>query len=252
MDFSFSLCAGPVLPPLLFSCLAGAVVPVVLLSVYDAVVLVRPSSRSDLLLTGCGLCCFGLQSLEHEFLLRGLRSCLPAGLSCSCILTADVFGSAGLWCRCPHSRSATAAMLLLSSQSNCLLAEVSQLCCGSTVRGVCLGQPAGVAAASSSFPMLCPVLAPLGAHVLGRIFNVLGSTIDNRVGVGMHSCMMCSASSEGKASVTGLVMLSTAAWPHLHDASAEVYVWSPWAQYSFCLDLPCHIKYILWMTIIST
>ena len=113
-------------------------------------------------------------------------------------------------------------MLLLCCQSNFLLAEVSQLCCGSTVRGVCLGQPAGVAAASSSFPMLCPVLAPLGAHVLGRIFNVLGSTIDNRVGLGMHSCMMCCASSEGKASVTGIVLLSTAALPHLHDASAEV------------------------------
>lgn len=68
---------------------------------------------------------------------------------------------------------------LVKGYNNWLVAEVSQLCTGGILRAIALATTDGFSTWRVSM-LLCyqPVVVPVGRIALGRIFNVVGSTID--------------------------------------------------------------------------
>ena len=74
------------------------------------------------------------------------------------------------------------------SYFSCLVAELSQLCYISVIRSVALGSTDGLCTWICIYLLgLQPVIVPAGRISLGRIFNVLGATIDRYLGLSLSS-----------------------------------------------------------------
>jgi F0F1-type ATP synthase beta subunit len=76
------------------------------------------------------------------------------------------------------------ALILVKAYANCLLVEVNQICYGGIVRTIALGFTEGIS--SWKVESLCtyqPLVVPVGRSTLGRLFNVLGATIDAYAGI---------------------------------------------------------------------
>merc|ERR1712066_449718 len=73
-----------------------------------------------------------------------------------------------------------AALILVKAYSNWLVLEVNQICYGGILRTISLGFTEGIS--SWKVGVFCnfqPLVVPVGRSTLGRLFNVLGSTIDS-------------------------------------------------------------------------
>merc|ERR1712066_540932 len=73
-----------------------------------------------------------------------------------------------------------AALILVKAYSNWLVLEVNQICYGGILRTIALGFTEGIS--SWKVGVFCnfqPLVVPVGRSTLGRLFNVLGSTIDS-------------------------------------------------------------------------
>merc|ERR1711933_569207 len=76
------------------------------------------------------------------------------------------------------------ALILVKAYANWLLVEVNQICYGGIVRTIALGFTEGIS--SWKVEALCtfqPLVVPVGQSTLGRLFNVLGATIDAYNGI---------------------------------------------------------------------
>merc|ERR1711972_454594 len=76
------------------------------------------------------------------------------------------------------------ALILVKAYANWLLVEVNQICYGGIVRTISLGFTEGIS--SWKVEALCtfqPLVVPVGRSTLGRLFNVLGATIDAYSGI---------------------------------------------------------------------
>merc|ERR1711933_78154 len=76
------------------------------------------------------------------------------------------------------------ALILVKAYANWLLVEVNQICYGGIVRTIALGFTEGIS--SWKVEALCtfqPLVVPVGRSTLGRLFNVLGATIDAYNGI---------------------------------------------------------------------
>jgi F-type H+-transporting ATPase subunit beta len=77
---------------------------------------------------------------------------------------------------------------LIKSYTSSLVAEVSQLCYKGLFRGIALGSTHGLSTFSCTFLLsLSPLIVPVGRVALGRILNVLGSSIDSYLELSMSS-----------------------------------------------------------------
>jgi F-type H+-transporting ATPase subunit beta len=77
---------------------------------------------------------------------------------------------------------------LIKSYVTSLVAEISQLCYGGLFRAIALGSTHGLSTFSCTFLLsLSPLIVPVGRIALGRILNVLGSSIDSYMELSM-SC----------------------------------------------------------------
>ena len=73
----------------------------------------------------------------------------------------------------------TSVFLFVKAYQNCLVAEVSQLSYGGVIRAIALGSTDGLCTWRCTFLMsFQPVIVPVGRVGLGRIFNVCGGVID--------------------------------------------------------------------------
>ena len=100
-----------------------------------------------------------------------LDSCYPLGHSCvtevcDINLRSIILGFAPVF-------------LFIKSYASCLVAELSQLCYKGVLRTIALGSTDGLCTWRCTFVMgLEPVIVGVGRIALGRIFNVVGSIID--------------------------------------------------------------------------
>jgi F-type H+-transporting ATPase subunit beta len=79
----------------------------------------------------------------------------------------------------PVSWYLAAVLILVKTYSNWVVLEVNQICYGGILRSISLGFTEGIS--SWKVEVFCnyqPVVVPVGRSTLGRLFNVLGSTID--------------------------------------------------------------------------
>jgi F-type H+-transporting ATPase subunit beta len=77
------------------------------------------------------------------------------------------------------STGLVAAYLCVKSFANWLCVEITQICLGGVFRGISLGCTEGLHTWQvKSLIIWQPVVVPVGRSVLGRLFNVLGSTVD--------------------------------------------------------------------------
>merc|ERR1711972_1284352 len=77
-----------------------------------------------------------------------------------------------------------ATLILIKAYAHGLLVEVNQICYGGLLRTIALGFTEGIS--SWKVESLCTLQAlvvPVGRSTLGRLFNVLGATIDAYVGI---------------------------------------------------------------------
>jgi F-type H+-transporting ATPase subunit beta len=73
----------------------------------------------------------------------------------------------------------TTLFLFLKSYGNCLCAESSELCYGGVIRGIAIGVVDGLSTTATFVLLLLSALQlPVGTIALGRIFNVVGASID--------------------------------------------------------------------------
>lgn len=72
---------------------------------------------------------------------------------------------------------------LVKASGNVLVAEVSQVCSGKSLRAIAFGATEGLSTWKVSVQLsFRPVTVPVGRMTLGRIFNVVGSMIDSFCG----------------------------------------------------------------------
>jgi hypothetical protein len=77
-----------------------------------------------------------------------------------------------------------AALILVKAYANWLIVEVNQICYGGILRTIALGFTEGISSWKvESLCTLQPLVVPVGRSTLGRLFNVLGATIDAYVGI---------------------------------------------------------------------
>ena len=78
--------------------------------------------------------------------------------------------------------------LFIKSYSSFLVAELSQLCYKGVLRTIALGSTDGLCTWKCTFLVgLQPIIVPVGRIALGRIFNVVGSIIDRYIELSMSS-----------------------------------------------------------------
>merc|ERR1711897_37839 len=76
------------------------------------------------------------------------------------------------------------ALILVKAYANWLIVEVNQICYGGILRTIALGFTEGISSWKvESLCTLQPLVVPVGRSTLGRLFNVLGATIDAYVGI---------------------------------------------------------------------
>merc|ERR1712050_458374 len=75
-------------------------------------------------------------------------------------------------------------LVFIKAYANGLLVEVNQICYGGILRTIALGFTEGISSWKvESLCTLQPLVVPVGRSTLGRLFNVLGATIDAYVGI---------------------------------------------------------------------
>lgn len=85
--------------------------------------------------------------------------------------------------------------LFLKSYASCLVTELSQLCYNGILRSIALASTEGLCTFSCRFVInVQPVIVPVGKMALGRILNVVGSSIDRYLDMALSSQFQCSAS----------------------------------------------------------
>lgn len=78
--------------------------------------------------------------------------------------------------------------LFLKSYASCLVGELSQLCYKGVLRTIALASTDGLSTWRVGFLMTFqPVIVPVGRIALGRIFNVVGSIIDRYIDLSLSS-----------------------------------------------------------------
>merc|ERR1711972_862017 len=76
------------------------------------------------------------------------------------------------------------ALILVKAYANWLLVEVNQICYGGIVRTIVLGFTEGISSWKvEAFCTFRPLVVPINRSTLGRLFNVLGATIDTYSGL---------------------------------------------------------------------
>jgi F0F1-type ATP synthase beta subunit len=76
------------------------------------------------------------------------------------------------------SAGLTAFYLLLGSYSNCLVAEVAQISYGGALRTIALSSTEGVRLGLPAMISYNPVRVSVSLVTLGRLFNVIGASVD--------------------------------------------------------------------------
>merc|ERR1712203_630918 len=142
--------------------------------VYDSILLLRPT------------CTFregiSLKNIESESLLLGLSNLNSVDYSAKKAVKLNIEKEVK---QTKHSVSRVnyglaAALILVKAYSNWLVLEVNQICYGGILRTIALVFTEGIS--SWKVGVFCnfqPLVVPVGRSTLGRLFNVLGSTIDS-------------------------------------------------------------------------
>ena len=83
--------------------------------------------------------------------------------------------------------------LFLKSYTNCLISELSQLCYKGLIRSISLSSTDGLCT-FIYFTLFIwqPIIVPVGKLPLGRVLNVLGSSIDSFINMYLSS-MFCNS-----------------------------------------------------------
>ena len=191
-------CAGPVLdlqlsaparrPPKLLASMLTPVFqppPLFLPSVYDALLVLRPSaSFRDGLVLRCrdsrALSLSFSAAAGHDDLFAGLLQLVPAAYAASAVMPLVFALRPGATAGAPAGLFGFASqLLLLKSYAACLPSELSQLCYKAVLRAVALASTDGASSFHMGAPLsLQPLAVPVGSAGLGRIFSVLGSVVD--------------------------------------------------------------------------
>jgi len=165
-------------------------------SIYDALVVTRPSCnfRDGAVVTNAALA-FGAYFVELPFndsYLFGVIHLISADYSIAyeaMCHQSDAMGRQDL------ILEFAAVFLFLKSYASCLVAELSQLCYGGVLRAIALASTEGLCTFSCGFVIsVQPVIVPVGRIALGRILNVVGSSIDRYLDMALSSQFQCSAS----------------------------------------------------------
>ena len=153
-------------------------------SVYDALLVIRPSCNfRDGRVIKNYTANFRQYFIELPFndgYLLGLIHLIPANYRS----TLDSFYTSCVTEVCDINRrdiilGFAPVFLFIKSYASCLVAELSQLCYKGVLRTIALGSTDGLCTWRCTFVMgLEPVIVPVGRIALGRIFNVVGSIID--------------------------------------------------------------------------
>mmetsp|Transcript_28900 Transcript_28900/g.65363 ORF Transcript_28900/g.65363 Transcript_28900/m.65363 type:complete len:736 (-) Transcript_28900:8-2215(-) len=162
-------------------------------SVYDALLVIRPSCnfRDGTVVKNC-MANFGQYFVELPFndsYLFGLIHLIPADYKS----TLHSFYSSMCKEVCDMNTrdivlGFASVFLFVKSYANFLVAELSQLCYGGVLRAIALGSTDGLCTWRCTFVMgLQPVIVPVGRIALGRIFNVVGSVIDRYMELSLSS-----------------------------------------------------------------
>jgi len=188
-------------------------------SVYDALLVIRPSCNfrdgtviknyigsseaqyfaelpfNDSYLMGLlHLCCADYRSEYHgTFVIPSV---------CSELADMDLGSSPTPGGIVPSVMGFASVFLLVKSYSNCLAAELSG-CYKGVFRAIALGSTDGLCTFSCAFLLsFQPVIVPVGRIALGRILNVVGSSIDPYVDLSLSS-QFCSYHFTSSASFVG-------------------------------------------------
>jgi hypothetical protein len=87
------------------------------------------------------------------------------------------------------STGLASVFLFTKSFANWLCVEIAQICCGGVLRCISLGSTEGICSWNvKSLINGQPVVVPVGRSTLGRIFNVLGASVDHYMELSMESC----------------------------------------------------------------
>jgi F-type H+-transporting ATPase subunit beta len=162
-------------------------------SVYDALLIIRPSCnfRDGTVVKNC-MVNFGQYFVELPFndtYLFALIHLIPADYK------SKLHSFFSEMCRevCDMNTNDVvlgfaAVFLFVKSYANCLVGELSQLCYGGVLRAVALGSSDALSTWRVGF-LMCfqPVIVPVGRIALGRIFNVLGSVVDSFLELSLSS-----------------------------------------------------------------
>jgi len=169
-------------------------------SVYDSLLLLPPSSifREGTVVKNAGLA-FMQYLFELPFndsYLLGLCHLLPVDYTTMMrhclewsemeLLTMDKYSIV---------QGFVSLLLTAKSYSNYLVGELNQLCYGGVMRAIALGNTDGLSTYKCYFYLILqPVSVPVGRIALGRIFNVLGTTIDKYIEISLsylHKQSIC-------------------------------------------------------------
>merc|ERR1711933_674303 len=157
--------------------------------IYDSIILIRPecSFREGIMGTNKLIArrrFFDVLNKE-ESLVLGIMACSKLAYSklktselsrIADEILANSYGGAAL--------GLASTLILIKSYENGLLVEVNQICYGGILRTIALGFTEGISSWKvESLCTLQPLVVPVGRSTLGRLFNVLGATIDAYVGM---------------------------------------------------------------------
>jgi len=157
-------------------------------SIYDALVVTRPSCnfRDGAVVTNVMLA-FGDDSY-----LSGVIHLISVNYS---VMYKVMCHQSNIMGRQDFILEFAAVFLFLKSYASCLVAELSQLCYKGVLRAIALASTEGLCTFSCRFVInVQPVIVPVGRIALGRILNVVGSSIDRYSDMALSSQFQCSAS----------------------------------------------------------
>ena len=157
-------------------------------SVYDALLVIRPSCNfRDSRVIKNYTVNFRRYLIElpfHDGYLFGLIHLIPADYTSTLDSEATPFYASCVREVCdinlrPIILGFASVFLFIKSYASCLVGELSQLCYKGVLRTIALGSTDALCTWRCTFVMgLEPVIVPVGRIALGRIFNVVGSIID--------------------------------------------------------------------------
>jgi len=165
-------------------------------SIYDALVVTRPSCnfRDGAVVTNVMLA-FGVYFVELPFndsYLSGVIHLISVNYS---VMYKVMCHQSNIMGRQDFILEFAAVFLFLKSYASCLVAELSQLCYKGVLRAIALASTEGLCTFSCRFVInVQPVIVPVGRIALGRILNVVGSSIDRYSDMALSSQFQCSAS----------------------------------------------------------